>query len=80
MAVGLPVAAFLHKSSDGHAVIKDSGCGLSRDSADEESCVQGINQLLDSSEMPQMGMAGRAYAEKNYSKEICVNQMEALLM
>ena len=79
MAAGLPVAAFLHQASDGHAVIKDSGCGLSADSADQESCVQGINQLLDSSEMSQMGMAGRAYAEKYYSKEICVNQMEALL-
>ncbi len=28
MASGLPVAAFLHKSSDGHKVIKNSGCGL----------------------------------------------------
>ena len=79
MASGLPVAAFLHKSSDGHKVIKNSGCGLSSDSADEESCIQIMNTLLDNPEIAEMGKAGRSYAEEHFSKEVCINQLERLL-
>ena len=79
MAAGLPVAAFLHKSSDGHEVIQNSGCGLSADSADEESCTQVMGALLDNPEVSQMGMAGRSYAEKHFSKEVCMNHLENLL-
>ena len=79
MASSLPVAAFLHKSSDGHEVIKNSGCGLSADSADEESCIQIMNTLLDNPEIAEMGKAGRSYAEKHFSKETCMNQLERLL-
>ncbi len=79
MASSLPVAAFLHKSSDGHEVIQNSGCGLSADSADEESCMKVISNLLDDPEVSKMGMAGRDYAEKNFSKEVCMNQLENLL-
>ena len=68
MASGLPVAAFLHKSSDGHKVIENSGCGLSADSADEESCIQIMNSLLDNPEIAEMGKAGRSYAEEHFSK------------
>ena len=79
MAAGLPVAAFLHKSSDGHEVIQNSGCGLSADSADEESCIQVMNTLFDNSEISHMGMAGRSYAEKHFSKGVCMNHLENLL-
>ena len=79
MASSLPVAAFLHKSSDGHKVIENSGCGLSADSADEESCIQIMNTLLDNPEIANMGMAGRSYAEEHFSKEVCMNQLERLL-
>ena len=79
MASGLPVAAFLHKSSDGHKVIKNSGCGSSSDSADEQSCIQIMNTLLDNPEIADMGKAGRSYAEAHFSKEVCMNQLERLL-
>jgi glycosyltransferase involved in cell wall biosynthesis len=79
MAADLPVAAFLHKSSDGHEVIENSGCGLSSDSADEESCIQIMSTLLDNPDISSMGMAGRSYAEKHFSKEVCMNQLERLL-
>ena len=79
MAADLPVAAFLHKSSDGHEVIENSGCGLSSDSADEESCIQIMSTLLDNPDISSMGIAGRSYAEKHFSKEVCMNQLERLL-
>ena len=79
MASGLPVAAFLHKSSDGHKVIENSGCGLSADSADEESCIQIMNSLIDNPKIAEMGKAGRLYAEEHFSKEVCMNQLERLL-
>ncbi len=79
MAAGLPVAAFLNESSDGHKVIQNSGCGLSANSDDEESCVHVINSLLDNSEVSLMGTAGRSYAKKNFSKEVCINHLEKLM-
>ena len=79
MASGLPVAAFLHKSSDGHKVIENSGCGLSEDSANEESCIQIMNSLLDNPKIADMGEAGRSYAMEHFSKEVCMNQLVRLL-
>ena len=46
MAAGLPVAAFLHKASDGHAIIEDAGCGITADSANVEACVQVFKELV----------------------------------
>ena len=80
MAAGLPILAFLHTASDGHALIRDAQCGVSADSADPQACLDAIKSLmLRRSEFNALGQAGKRYATEHFSKEVCVSQMEALL-
>jgi glycosyltransferase involved in cell wall biosynthesis len=80
MAAGLPVAAFLHTASDAHQLIADAKCGVSANSADQQECVRVMKALLtDESNFGRIGLAGKHYAKQNFSKEVCVSQLEAML-
>jgi len=80
MAAGLPVAAFLQSSSDGHGVIKSAQCGFSADSADKDACVQSMCTLLSQRDsFAKLGQNGKSYAAKHFSKEVCVSQLESML-
>jgi colanic acid biosynthesis glycosyl transferase WcaI len=80
MAAGLPVAAFLQSSSDGHGVVKSAQCGFSVDSADKDACVQSMKNLLSQSDsFAKLGQNGKNYATENFSKEVCVSQLESML-
>ena len=81
MAAGLPVAAFLHTASDGHALIAEAQCGVSANSADLAACVQSLQSLISKSDesFKQIGLAGTRYATEHFSKEVCVTQLEAML-
>ena len=79
MAAGLPVAAFLQSSSDGHGVIKSAQCGFSADSADKDACVQSMCTLLSQRDsFTKLGQNGKSYATKKFSKEVCVSQLESM--
>jgi len=80
MAVGLPIAAFLQNSSDGHKIIKSAQCGVSADSADKDACVQSMRNLLSQREyFTKLGQNGKSYATKHFSKEVCVSKLESIL-
>lgn len=80
MAAGLPVAAFLHTASDGHALIREACCGVSANSADIDACVAVLEDLLsNSASFEQIGAAGKHYAIEHFSKQVCVSQLEAML-
>ena len=80
MASGLPVVAFLHTASDGHAMIADAKCGVSADSDDVNNCAKVLRSLMQrSDEFESIGLAGKQYASKHFSKEVCVSQLEAML-
>ena len=80
MAVGLPIAAFLQNSSDGHRIIKSAQCGFSADSADKDACVQSIKNLLSQRDsFAKLGQNGKSYAIKHFSKEVCVSQLESMI-
>jgi len=80
MAAGLPVAAFLHTSSDAHAMIADAQCGISWDSADLPGCIKAMRDLLEKqSEFNNIGQMGRRYAIEHFSKEVCISQLESML-
>jgi glycosyltransferase involved in cell wall biosynthesis len=80
MAAGLPVAAFLHTTSDAHSMIAEAKCGVSANSADVDSCVAAMRKLLsDDSKFYNIGQSGRRYAIEHFSKEVCVSQIENLL-
>lgn len=79
MAAGLPVAAFLHTASDGHAMIREAGCGVSANSADVDACVAALTELVrQDAGIKSMGEAGRHYATTHFSKQVCVSQLEAM--
>ena len=79
MAAGLPVAAFLQFSSDGHGVVKSAQCGFAADSADKGACVQAMQALMSHIDtFEEMGQKGKQYVAENFSKEVCVSQLEAM--
>ena len=80
MAAGLPVAAFLHTKSDAHAMIAEAQCGVSANSADLAACVAALKSLLaNEKDFDNIGQLGKQYAAANFSKEVCVSQLEAML-
>ena len=80
MASGLPVAAFLQSSSDGHSIIKAAQCGFSVDSGDKDACVQAMRGLMSHSDaFAELGQKGKSYATEHFSKEVCVSQLETML-
>lgn len=80
MAAGLPVAAFLHTSSDGHGIVKLAQCGFSADSEDKDACVQSMRNLFSQKDsFAKLGQNGKRYATEYFSKEVCVSQLKSML-
>lgn len=80
MASGLPVVAFLHTASDGHAMIAEAKCGVSANSADWDHCAEVLRVLMQRSDaFESIGLAGKQYATEHFSKEVCVSQLEAMI-
>ena len=79
MAAGLPIAAFLQSSSDGHNIIKDAKCGISSDSSDKDACVDSMTKLLQKGDsLEKLGHDGKLFAELNFSKEVCISKLERI--
>jgi len=80
MAASLPVVAFLHKESDGHALIRESGCGLTTLSDNEEGAYEIVLRMYQEKEKRAgYGTQGLRYALQHLTKESCVEKLEALL-
>jgi glycosyltransferase involved in cell wall biosynthesis len=81
MASKMPIAAFLHAKSDGHAVILESGSGVTANSDDIDSCITQMTDLLSRAEdFHIMGEKGFEYAKKHFSKDKCISQLEEMLL
>ena len=79
MAGGLPVIAALQKNSDAHHVIAESRCGLSATSDDPDNLVRMVETIMRSPDRVQMGINGRRYAARRFSKQACIDILETLL-
>ena len=80
MAASVPVAAFLHKESDGHQVVRDSGCGISEISDDADKAAGALLHLYTHrDENAAYGINGLNYAKHHFSKNACVDQIVDLL-
>ncbi len=76
MAAGLPVVAFLNKESDGHSIIRESGCGYSIVSDDVSNIASVIMKAYELRDQRQaLGAAGFEYVKKHFSKEACVTEL-----
>lgn len=78
MAARKPVIAFLNGESDGHALIRESGCGYSCFSGDGEAR-EAIVRRMYAGASAGMGNKGYEYVEKNFSCEACIDAIERLI-
>jgi len=79
MAASLPVLAFLNKESDGHLIIKTAGCGYSAVSDDEENACDIIRTIYNEREKIHCyGENGFKYVVSNFSKGVCIGNLEKL--
>jgi colanic acid biosynthesis glycosyl transferase WcaI len=80
MACGRPVVANIPSSSDSYKIIKASHCGICVPSDRPQEFSEAIVHLQNNpAQANQMGMNGRQYVEKYFSREICTGQYERLL-
>lgn len=76
MACGRPILACL--DGEGAMVVKESGAGISCPADDHESlaeCVLKMFNLTDA-ERKEMGLRGRVYFEKHFTRDILLSQFE----
>ena len=79
MASSLPVVAFLHKESEGHKIIRESGCGFSALYDDEDAALDIVLRIYkERDRLREYGAKGLAYAESHFTSKICAAQWEKL--
>jgi len=79
MASSLPVLAALNRESDGHALLRESGAGLSVQSDDVGNVAAALKRLYDDRPgAAEMGRRGRVYVASNFNRERCVEMYDAL--
>ena len=80
MAAGLPVAAFLHKESEGIDIVREAGCGYAALSEDEAEIVRVIRRMYAERELLKaQGENGFKYLLAHFDRNVCLNRWEALL-
>ncbi|MEO0248202.1 MAG: glycosyltransferase family 4 protein, partial [candidate division WOR-3 bacterium] len=80
MAAARPVVASLPFQSDARRIIAEAGCGICVGSGDSEALADAIRKLAsDRALLSEMGRLGRAYVEKHFAREVCINRVETIL-
>ncbi len=80
MAGGLPIVGFLHGESDGASIIRDAKCGLATPFGDVGAAVEAISGLyVRRTESESLGKNSFDYAQKHFSKEVCISRWNEVL-
>jgi|TARA_B100001971_G_C18236326_1_gene567487 glycosyltransferase involved in cell wall biosynthesis len=81
MASSLPVCAILHKESDGHDLVKESGCGISIFSDESKKVKKDliIKMYKETNKLKEYGRHGLDYVKKYYSKDTCIELMNKVI-
>lgn len=81
MASALPVVAFLHKESDGHILIREARCGYSLISDDYQEAAKLVRKVFSEKDLlAQYGQNGYNYVVKHFSKKVCIDKLEQLIL
>jgi glycosyltransferase involved in cell wall biosynthesis len=81
MAAGRTVAASLPPDSDARQIIDNAKCGLYVDAGNGMALAEVIKKLkLNRILAEEMGKRGRAYAEKHFAREICIDKVEKIMI
>ncbi len=81
MSASIPVAAILHKESDGHDLIREAKCGYSifSDVSARDVADLFIKLYNEKSRFKEFGENGFRYVSHHFAKDICVNKLIQLL-
>lgn len=80
MASGRPVVASMNLNGDTPKIIKNAKCGFCVEAGNSEQLSEAILKLYHNSEMRyEFGRNGREYAEKHFSRKICVEEYKKLM-
>jgi len=80
MAAGIPVLAFLNKESDAHEMIREAGCGYSEVSDGTNKAADLMLRMYrERDRLQRLGLNGYRFAERHFSKKVCVDQLEQLM-
>lgn len=76
LACGKPVAGVI--DGEGAAIIEESGAGLAGKPGDSDALERNVLKLyrLSRDRRKELGLAGRSYYEKNFSREMLLNNLE----
>ena len=76
MMAGLPILSML--DGEGAKLVYDANCGLGCPSGDYRGLAQNIIKLvhMDGDKLSKLGINGRTYAQKHFSKDNLVCQLE----
>jgi glycosyltransferase involved in cell wall biosynthesis len=81
MASARPILAVTPAGSEIMKLVDEAGCGWNVPPASPEKLAGTIIQLKDNEAMLiEMGQNGRAFLERNYSRNACVHAYEKMLM
>jgi colanic acid biosynthesis glycosyl transferase WcaI len=79
MAAGVPIIASLDEGSEGWEIINESNCGMAIPPEEPERLKQAILHFYNSRDIiPKLGLNGREFVLKRYSRHIVVNNYEKL--
>jgi glycosyltransferase involved in cell wall biosynthesis len=81
MAMSLPVCAILHKESDGHDLVNESGCGISICSDENNKRITDliIKIYSEKDNLKQYGENGFKYVSKHFSKTEVIDKINNLI-
>jgi len=79
MASGKPIVTMLN--GEGSRVVEEAGCGLTANSCDYKSLADNVKNLyaMSKEERSALGLAGRAFYNKIFSKDIVIDRVNEAL-
>jgi len=81
MAASRPVIASLPQESDARRILAEAGAGVCVPAGDAEALAAAIRQLHAQPSLARdMGRRGRTYVEAHFSRQACIDQLEAVLL
>ncbi len=79
MAAGVPIIASLDEGSEGWEIINESNCGIAIPPEEPERLKQAVLHFYNNKDIiPKLGLNGREFVLKRYSRHIVVNNYEKL--
>jgi colanic acid biosynthesis glycosyl transferase WcaI len=81
MGRGKPVVAAVNRAGDAARIVEEAGCGFCVDPGDVEGFSAAVLRLREDEELRKsMGEKGRAFAERHFSRRVCVNHYHEVLV